>query len=97
MMKLINEVLSELDTEYAQDERWGWLLAEALLSSCLRTVSGPNLLGVSVNLNDKQKELFFRLCCITQEPDYSNADQEAATEFLRKKWAPICTTEYKRA
>lgn len=61
------------------------LLGHALYSACHHgMVSGPSLLGVSVNLDDDNFEIFVALCQISKLDDYSNSDQSDAICWLHE-------------
>ncbi len=81
-MKLIDEVKAEI--ERLDGCSAGVLLAEALASACdlNRKVS---LLEMSSKFDIDNKNLAAKLIFIRKEPDYSNADQDAALRWLKSK------------
>jgi hypothetical protein len=56
-------------------------LAVALASACSNKYK-VSLLDASVRLDRESKELLKLLISIAQQPDYSNADQDAALDWL---------------
>ena len=80
-MKLINEVLAQIREH--RHSKSSELLGRALWSACTMD-SGPSLLAVSANLDEKNARLFARLARITDEPDYSNLAQSSAFHELQE-------------
>ncbi len=80
-MALINAVLAQIREH--RHSKSSELLAQALWSACTMD-SGPSLLAVSANLDEKNARLFARLARITDEPDYSNLAQSSAFHELQE-------------
>jgi hypothetical protein len=80
-MEVIDQVVEKLDEHRGTGS--SQVLANALASAC-NSDYGVSLLDASVRLDAQNKQLFNRLANIRQEPDYSNADQSEALQWLRK-------------
>lgn len=79
-MEIIDNILAVIE-EHPHSRSSG-ILADALASACNGRY-GVSMLDISVNLDQKNKDLVLKLSKIAQQPDYSNADQDAALRWLR--------------
>ena len=84
-MKLIDDVIEKIN--YLGDTKAGVLLAQALYSACCHDdFPAPSLLTLSSALDASNKELVCELIHITSQPDYSNADQARARQFVEQRF-----------
>lgn len=79
-MQIIDQVIAQIEEhEFSGSSR---VLAMALASAC-NSNYGVSLLDASVKLDANSRELFFELAQISKQPDFSNADQDAALKWLK--------------
>ncbi len=83
-MKIIDQTIEKI--MFLKDGDSAFTLAQCLLSACSSKFKAPSFLDISANLDTNNKELIKRLLDITNEPDYSNADQELAISWLQKSY-----------
>ncbi|RSM28472.1 hypothetical protein C5B78_08455 [Aeromonas salmonicida] len=78
-MRILNEIFAMIKNHpHTGSSR---VLAAALASAC-NTHYTVSLLDVSATLDDNCRRLVDRLARITQEPDYSNKEQDEALQLL---------------
>lgn len=80
-MKIIDTVIAQI-AEHPNTGSSG-VLADALASAC-NSHHKVSLIDASVRLDANSRRLFINLAQITQQPDFSNADQNAALAWLRE-------------
>jgi hypothetical protein len=79
-MHVIDEVLKQIEEH--RHSKSSEILAGALLSACGRPCDAFTLLAVSTKLDGHGKSLVIDLMNIAQQPDFSNADQDAAIQRI---------------
>jgi len=75
-MRVIDEVLKQIEEH--KHSRSSEVLAGAVLSACGLPCQAFTLLSASTRLDDHGKTLVSELLSIAQQPDFSNADKDAA-------------------
>jgi hypothetical protein len=80
-MQIIDDVLKQIEENRFSGS--SALLAQALASACSKHYN-VSLLDASTKLDRTSMKMFYRLASITKEPDFSNADQEAAIRKLKE-------------
>lgn len=81
-MYIIDKVLKKIEENKLS--RSAEVLARALLSACGQSCEAFTLLSVSTRLDDDGRTLVVELMNIAQQPDFSNADQDAAIVKIKE-------------
>ncbi|SFG37477.1 hypothetical protein [Neptunomonas qingdaonensis] len=81
-MRIIDEILKQVKEH--KHSRSSEVLAGAVLSACGLPCKAFTLLSVSTRLDAQGKTLVAELMNIAQQPDFSNADQDAAIVKIKE-------------